>query len=361
MKTLAAAAAVVLLAAALPAPATITVIDVGGHPFMALPAADGDALFVSVGRLRKSNGIQVVHRSGDAYTLGQFITIDGDPTGMGLTPDGKTLLVAAGDRYAALSASDAEAGGSPHVAYLQDRFVGGAIEVAAGADGRFAFFTDENDASVGVARIGAAADGTPTLTSIGRVPVDMAPVGITLSPDGNTLFVTSEVAAGHPRSCANGRSPGSLITIDAGTAELTPEKSVQSSMAAGCSPVRVALSPDGMRAWVTQRGDNALASFDVAAMRAEPDRALRSTIRVGDSPVGLAIVRNGSLAYVANSNRFDPSARYSTVDVVDLGTGTVVAKYATGKFPRELRESPQHDAVYLTNYDGGTVEVLPIP
>jgi DNA-binding beta-propeller fold protein YncE len=356
-----AAIAAVTMTAATPTAPTLTVIGVGGHPFMALPSADGTTLFVSVFYESKDNGIQVVERSGSDYKLGKFITVDGLPSGLALTPDGKTLLIASEDRYAALSATEAEAGGTPHVTYLQDRFVAGAIEVTSSADGRFAFFTNENDDSVGVVRVGSNADGGPSLAAVGRIQVDRAPVGMSLSPDGGVLYVTSEAASAHPHSCSNDRPAGSLTAIDALAAETAPGQSIISATEAGCSPVRVAVSPDGARVWVTQRGDDTLSSFDAAVLRSDPEHARRTSLRVGANPVGLTLARSGTLAFVANSNRFDRSARNSTVDVIDLEKGVIIASLPTGAFPRELRESPLHDVVYLTNYNGGTVEALPVP
>jgi DNA-binding beta-propeller fold protein YncE len=362
----AAFAAIAMLAVSSPPAApNVLAFDTGGHPFMALPSLDGSSVFVSVQRDRSSDGILVVRRSGNEYPSQRFVAIDGSATGMALTPDGKVLLIAAGDRYAAVSVASLQEGATPRFAYLQDRSVDGAIEVETSADGAFAFFTNENNDSLGVVRIGSNADGSPTLTSAERVSLDHAPVGIARSPDGTTLFVTSELASGKPKTCANARPQGSVSVIDIAAAESTPDKAVIANAAAGCSPVRVAIAPDGKLAWVTERGDDRLAAFDTAALRSDPDHALRSSFRVGTSPVGLALARDGALAFVANSNRFDRNARNSTVDVIDLEKSTTSATFATsyptGAFPRELRESPLHDVVYLTNYNGGTVEVLPIP
>ncbi len=326
-------ASVLFCAIAAAPPAEVQTIATLDHPFMALPSTDGAVLFVSVARERAANGILVVHRSANAFRVGGFIPIDGQPTGLALTPDGKTLLVAASDRYAALSAVAAARDEKPQVAYLVNRHAGGAIEVVSSNDGSFAFFTNERDDSIGVVKIDETSDATPRLSYHGRVPTDHAPVGLALSPDGKYLYVTSELASGRPRSCINGRPQGSVAVVDVAAAETTPERAVVSSADAGCSPVRVAASPDGRLVWVTQRGDGC---------------------------------RGGLLAFVANSDRFDRSERSSTVDVVDTtkglaGGSAIVTSYPTGAFPRELREAPQHDVVYLTNYNAGIVEVLPIP
>jgi DNA-binding beta-propeller fold protein YncE len=188
-----------------------------------------------------------------------------------------------------------------------------------------------------------------------------------LSPDGTRLYVTSEIGFRRPVICNGGRHAGSVAVIDAAAAAANPSGgAVLSTATAGCGAVRVALSPDGRIVWVTLRGANALAAFDASKLVTDPEHAMLRSVNVGPSPVGLALVRDGTLAFVANSNRFDRDATNSTIDAVDTAAGlsggnAIVHSYPTGAFPREIREAPQHDVVYLTNYNGGTVEVIPIP
>lgn len=344
----------------------LTTIAAGGHPFTALPSKDGSALFISVVRDHGPNGILVVHRSGGTYRAGAFVPVDGAPTGLALTPDGRTLLAGADDRYAALSATAAERDDVPPISYLRNRFTNGAIEVLPSADGTHAFFSNERDDSVGIVAIGATATGTPSLLFTGRIATEHLPVGMALSPDGARLYVTSEIGFGRPEVCERGRHAGSVAVIDVAAATANPPAAaVLSTATAGCEAVRIAIAPDGLTAWVTLRGENSLAAFDAAKLVSDPRHALLRKVRVGASPVGLALVRNGALAFVTNSNRFDASATNSTVDAVDTaailsGGDAIVRSYPTGAFPRELREAPQHDVVYVTNYNSGTVEVIPI-
>jgi DNA-binding beta-propeller fold protein YncE len=233
-------------------------------------------------------------------------------------------------------------------------------------DGTHAFFSNEHDDSVGIVALGATAGGNPSLTFTGRIATEHLPVGMALSPDGARLYVTSEIGFGRPAVCEKGRHAGSVAVIDvaAATSNL-PNHAVLSTATAGCGAVRIAIDPDGRTAWVTLRGENSLAAFDADKLVSDPAHALLRKVRVGGFPVGLALVRNGAVAFVANSNRFDKSATNSTVDAVDTaaalsGGDAIVRSYPTGAFPRELREAPQHDVVYLTNYNGGTVEVIPI-
>lgn len=345
----------------------IIVIAAPDHPFTALPFKDGSTLFISVVRDHGPNGILVVHRSNATYRTGAFVPVDGAPTGLALTPDGRTLLIGADDRYAALSATAAERDEVPPIAYLHNHFTNGAIEVVPSVDGTYAFFSNERDDSVGIVAVGAAPGGTPALTFIARIATEHLPVGMALSPDGTRLYVTSEIGFGRPAVCQRRRHTGSVAVIDVAAATSNaPNDAVLSTATAGCEAVRIAIGPDGRIVWVTLRGENSLAAFDAAKLVTDPEHALLRKVRVGASPVGLALVRNGAVAFVTNSNRFDASATNSTVDAVDTaavlsGGDAVVHSYPTGAFPRELREAPQHDVVYVTSYNSGTVEVIPIP
>jgi DNA-binding beta-propeller fold protein YncE len=346
--------------------AQIINIPAHDHPFTAQPSADGRVLFVSVERDHAKNGILVIHRDGSTYRPGTFIPVDGDPTGLALTPDGRTLLIAAGSRYAALSASAAENDTIPPVTYLQSRDANGAIEAISTLDGTTAFFTNEVDASISIVSIGVGPDGTIALSQRGRIGTDRAPVGMALSPDGARLFVTSEASPGHPADCIVGRFAGSIAVIDVHAAITTTDHATLSTVIAGCSPVRIALAPDGNTAWVTLRGENAIGIFDTAKLVSDPHGALLRKIVVGNAPVGISLAKNGRLAFVANSNRFDAQSTTSNVVVLNVaaalsGNDAASTSFPTGAFPREIRESPQHDVVYVTNYLSGTVEAIPVP
>jgi DNA-binding beta-propeller fold protein YncE len=227
------------------------------------------------------------------------------------------------------------------------------------------FFSNEHDDSIGIVALATTAGGDPSLTFTGRIATEHLPVGMALSPDGARLYVTSEVGFGRPAVCEKGRHAGSVAVIDVAVATSNlPNHAVLSTATAGCGAVRIAIAPDGRNASVTLRGENSLAAFDADKLVSDPEQALLRKVRVGSSPVGLALVRNGAVAFVANSDRFDKSATNSTVDAVDTaalsGGDAIVRSYPTGAFPRELREAPQRDVVYLTNYNGGTAEVIPI-
>jgi DNA-binding beta-propeller fold protein YncE len=221
------------------------------------------------------------------------------------------------------------------------------------------FFTNEAAGSVGVARF-AAQDPQPW-HFVGAIPVDRAPVGMALSPDGKWLYVTSEIKPSFVRPCTAGMQPraeGTLRVIDAVKATTEPASASIAGATAGCSPVRVALSPDGKTAFVTARGDDSVVVFDTLTLRTNPARATRRAFATGAAPVGIAMVRGGRRAVVADSNRFAGSKGALSVLDFSRAKNPLIAIYPSGLFPREITESPQHDVMYLTDYVSQTIEII---
>jgi DNA-binding beta-propeller fold protein YncE len=346
--------ALCLPAADAPGPAFL---HVPGDPFMALPSADGSTLFVSVQMPGdQPNALYVFRRSGPSFTHAETLALEGVPAGLALTPDGKTLVVAAGTYYGAL-ATGSIGGSSPAVAYLNAGDDSGVIEAVTSRDGNYAFFSNETRATIDVVRL------RPQLSLVGSIGVERAPVGLALSPDGRYLYATSEVSSAGIGTC-NGRPAGRLSAIDVSLAETGSQRALIASASAGCDPVRVAAWADGRVLWVTVRGANRLAAFDAEKLRTAPSKAVIASLEVGEAPVGLLACADGKHVVVANSNRFNPNATSSTLTVADAravlsGAPVQTLTIGTGPFPREITESTANGEIYVTNFAGGTVEVIP--
>jgi len=284
--------------------------------------------------------------------------------GMTLTHDGRLLLVAASTATAVMSVPALEDGrGNPMAGVLADAGAG-QIEVAVSDDDRYAFVTDETTGALSVFDLAVAlqhgfgAHGV----AVGVVPLAPGPIGVTLSPDGTLLYVTTFGAYG---------PHGQLWVIDASRAEGGAGSSaVLARAAAGCQPVRVAVSPDGSTVWVTAPQSNALLAFSAAALRKDPARALRAVVRTGSEPVGLALGDDGRVALVDNSNRGlvpgtggkDPQ----TVSVIDTaaalaGQPALLGLVPAGLFPRDLSIDPAGGQVLVANFNSGTIEEFSEP
>jgi YVTN family beta-propeller protein len=111
----------------------------------------------------------------------------------------------------------------------------------------------------------------------------------------------------------------------------------------GSGPFAVAITPDGTRAYVTNSFDSTVTPIDVATNRAG------AAIAVGSFPRGIAITPGGTRAYVANlfSNN---------VSVIDLATNTVSATIPVGANPSGVAVTPNGTRVYVSDNN----DTLPI-
>jgi DNA-binding beta-propeller fold protein YncE len=284
--------------------------------------------------------------------------------GMAMTPNGQLLLVAGYTATVVLSVAALEAGSTGAVVGVLADAGAGQFEVIVSADGQYAFVTDETTGGLSVFNLATALEhgfSAPGV-AVGIVPLANGAVGIAASPDGRRLYVTTFGAYGQH---------GQLWVIDAARAQSgATGAAVLSHAAAGCQPVRVAVSPDGRTVWVTALQSNALLAFSAASLDANPSTALQAVVRVGSEPVGLLLVDGGRAALVANSNRFlvagTGGAQPQTVSVVNTAAAlahrpAVVGSVRAGLFPRDITFDQGTGRVLLANFDSDSIEEFPAP
>jgi 6-phosphogluconolactonase (cycloisomerase 2 family) len=341
-------------------------VRVPGSPDAVVGTADGRWAFASVsGEL--GGEIAVMALGHGAPRLVRTVPLPSSMAqafGMTLTHDGRLLLVAAYTGTAVLSVPALEDGrGDPMVGVLADAGAG-QFEVAVSDDDRYAFVTDETTGALSVfdlalaLRHGFGARGV----AVGIVPLAPGAVGVALSPDGTLLYVTTYGAYG---------PHGKVWVIDASRAEGGAGLSaVLAQAAAGCQPVRVAVSPDGSTVWVTALQSNALLAFSAAALRQDPSQALRAVVRTGSEPVGLALADNGRIALVGNSDRgLVPGTGGNvpqTVAVIYTAAAlahkpALLGTVSAGVFPRDLSVDPASGQAFVANFNSGTIEEFRVP
>jgi DNA-binding beta-propeller fold protein YncE len=339
---------------------------VPGQPTAVVGTANGRWAFASVST--SSGGAVAVMALGQASPrlvrlVSLPITLAG-AFGMALTPNGQLLLVAGYTATAVLSVPALEAGSkAPVMGVLADAATG-QFEVAVSADGRYAFVTDETTGGLSVFNLAFALEhgfSAPGV-AVGIVSLAYGAVGVAISPDGQQLYVTTFDAYG---------PHGQLWVIDAARAESgATGAAVLRHVAAGCQPVRVAVSPDGRTVWVTALQSNALLAFSTTDLQADPAKALKAVVRVGSEPVGLLLVDGGRVALVANSNRGlvtgTGSTRPQTVSVVNTAAAldhrsALIGAVPAGLFPRDITFDPATGRVLLANFDSDSVEEFPAP
>jgi 6-phosphogluconolactonase (cycloisomerase 2 family) len=365
-------------------------VALAGSPFGVVPTPDGKYVFTS--ESGSAFGIAILEQEGSATNL--IGTIEtGDPAfGLAITNDGKYLLAAVRKtgptepRAAGVEIIDVEKAiaGEPE-AILGDIAVtagSGPIEVEMSNDSRYAFVADEDNLTVGVINVEAAiTSGVSASDVVGYIPVDNAPVGMALSPDGTHLYISNEKAQPtDPGYNANAceiptgeetgtRAPGaegSLTIVNLQEAETTPTTSVISTVLAGCQPVRINLSNDGAVAWVTDRSSNEVAAYSTERLLTDPANALISVTPVGESPVGIEFFDDEQLIAVANSNRFN-AGQAGTVSILNArkalrgeGEAATLASFEGGEFPREFGLSADDQFLYMTKFSSDALAVFPV-
>jgi DNA-binding beta-propeller fold protein YncE len=264
----------------------------------------------------------------------------------------------------------------PVVAKINDGDQTGSIYVNVTADDKILFVSNEGAATISVIDFERVrTHGFDARAVIGRIPVGLAPIALTFSPDGRWLYTTSEEASPNwnwpatlkpehagPKQ-ANTRVPaGAVVVVDVARARTDPAHSVIARVPAGSSPVRMAISPDGGRVYVTARGENALLVFDTAKLRSDPDHALLARETVGAAPVPVAVIQEGKTVVVGNSNRFDQSSKADTLTVLEaarLGhSPAVIGTILCGSFPREMCVSADGKTLCVTNFRSSTLEII---
>ena len=371
-------AALLLVLAAQTAPAApaacaytagAALIPVPGRPFVAEPSADGCALYVPLATER-GGAVATLQNTGGAFRLARIAPLRAGGTGAALSPDGALLAVAVGDGVALLDAAALRTpAGDPRETDTPLGAGSEAIQVVFSRDGARLFVSLERAAAIAVVDVAKARAGAGGAAVVGRIPQGRAPVGLALSPDGARLYATSQVASGAlggPGGACPAEQPGgarhergALSVIDVTQAFVTPPRSVVAVATAGCNPVRVAVSPDGARVWVTARGDGEFLGFDAAALQGVARAQPGVRVKVGTSPVGVAVRPDGARAWVSASDRFGGgSAGLVEVDLSAAPPAAATPRPAQG-FPRDLRFLPDGRTLAVALYTGRTVRLEP--
>jgi DNA-binding beta-propeller fold protein YncE len=354
-------------------------VSLPGRPFQPLATSDGCWIFVTMSSMVASdNGIAVLRRSGGRVSLAHVVPFEGGATSLVMTHDGTLLMVAAGDRVVFLDPVRLTAGrGGAVLGSMVDPAGEGRINLNVSPDDRYLFVSEERSAAIAVIDLGQARRSRFSPASVvGRIPVGNAPIALVFSPDGKRLYTTSQSAPagltwpnmcrpeGAAASVLVNHPFGAVIVVDVARAESDPAHSVIATVAAGCNPVRLALSPAGDRAYVSVRGDDTVLVFDTEKLASDSAHALVAKVPVGTAPVGIAVIDHGSKIVVTNSNRFAGSAAdHQDLNVIDAskvasGAAAVVGSIPAGGFPREIRTTADGRTLLLTNFTSKTLEIV---
>ena len=258
------------------------------------------------------------------------IPVGASPEGVAFNPDGRRAYVAnRGDgTISMINTATSQIMVSTQVGN------GGAVTVqgvAVSPDGRrvYADFYAGATGTRGVSVLHATTTSVLDTIPLGTgqpVPLGPNPQGITLSPDGRTLYVSDNFDG------------GAVTVIDVATRL----QLAQVAMGPGAVPLGIAPSPDGSRAYLAFAGSNVVEVFDLAG------RNVTATIAVGAAPVGIAVSPDGGKVYVA-------SKQANSVSVIDTTTNLVTATLAGFATPVGAAVSPDGSRLLVVNSGNGTV------
>lgn len=235
------------------------------------------------------------------------------PRHMQITPDGKQLAVACGESAEADFIDLAARKSIRRVKLGEDPEI---FDIS--ADGKTLYVSNEEDSALGIIDL---ASGKRT----GEIKVGGEPEGVKIAADGKTVFVTSEVA-------------NVVHAIDIGSGR------VVANIKAGKRPRRFALTPDGAHLWVTNELDASVTVIDTAKRQAIATIkfAIKGARAADITPVGVAMTRDGKRAFVA-------LGKANHVAFVDVVTRQVTDLVLVGKRAWGLGLDKAERTLYVVN------------
>lgn len=235
------------------------------------------------------------------------------PTGLAVTPDGSRVLMTTlfGLRLAVIDGTSGSI--TSHIRLVLEQIRGGYGRIAVTPDGATAYVANQDNLELGVVDLRA---GTSQNTSL-----DMRPTDVAVAPDGRRLYIVG---------CRNFCVTGTIEVMEVPSGTFASGR-----MSVGGQPYRIALSPDGARAYTANVGDSTLSVVDLTT------GALIAKVPVGAQPTSIAVTRDGRLVYVA-------SQAGGSLTVVDTATSSVRASVPI-RLPREVVVTPDGSRVYVSS------------
>lgn len=343
-------------------------------------SADGCWVFVSLVNTEKGTTQSVAvlsHRNG-RVDLVRTVPLPSRPAGLVLTHDGKLLIAAALDKVLFLDVVCLIAGcPKPVAGSFSDGKSTQSVYANVTSDDKWLFISEETAYQITVIDlVRARQSGFHADAIVGKIPVGKSPIALTFSPDEKWLYTTSQGAAkewGWPAACKAENRPktpglvnpeGAVVTIDVVRATSDPAHAVVSRVPAGCSPVRLALSPSGDRVYVTARNSDAVLAFAADKLISDPEHARLGQTAVGTAPVPIAVIHDGKTVVSGNSDRFggaDAAQILTLLDASKIGSpDAIMGAIPAGAFPRDLRVSPDGSILYLTNFGSNSLQVMDV-
>jgi YVTN family beta-propeller protein len=185
------------------------------------------------------------------------------------------------------------------------------------------------------------------LTPLGQqITLGDRPMGVALSPDGNTILVSNDGAS----------AIESLMVIDRESGDVLQTFNYPAPEALW---IGVAFSPDGSHAYASAGGNNKIRVYEVSGQTLTETTSIQLPLPIGPKgkpitlyPAGLSVSPDGQKLYVADNLGDRMSA-------IDLTTGNVTT-IPVGHNPYTTMVSKDGNTVYVSNWGGTTVSVVDV-
>jgi 6-phosphogluconolactonase (cycloisomerase 2 family) len=338
----------------------------GSYAVQVATQPDGQICSVSNGSGTSTTNVQTVQVSCRGYVayvantnsdnIGQFSVT----TGTGLLDPMATATVAVAHQPSTLAVSSD--GAHAYVAFQDNRQMNA---YAVGSSGRLSLLGSVNGTTAGyslalhpslsvlyAADYGAASvsqytlgsDGLPVAMSPRSLAAGYNPRAVAVTPDGQYVYVINE--AGDSISQYKAGSNGALTALSPATVTLTVSD----------TPSAIVIDASSSHAYVVLSGSNKVAQYLITGTGALTPMS-PATVSAGANPTGIAISPNGVYAYVSNQDD-------GTVSQYQISAGRLTAMptatVASGSAPWGVAISPDGRYAYVANSGEGTVSQFAI-
>jgi DNA-binding beta-propeller fold protein YncE len=319
-------------------------IPLPARPYAALASSDGCKIFATTQDTGTAGSVTVATFRDGKYSVVAHIPLTFSPQGVALSHDGK-LLVAVGqdgigfvdaEKFTLLGSLDDGSKGPSHA------------EIS--PDDKLLFVSDEFGNTVTMIDLPKArAGGFKPDSIIAKIPTSTQPIGVVMSPDQRLLYAAVEIGKGEA-TCKDAARAGAVQAPPFAEGNLTiidvAKKSVVAELPAGCRAIRVALSKDGKRAFISARGSSDIIAFDTEK------RARIGQVKLPAASFGIALSKDGSLLYASTG---------STLTLIDTASLAIKGTVPTTGSARDLWASNDGNMLVLAIGSPGSVEILQSP